>query len=236
MKQQAPLAHIQSLHQPEKVFIPQDWMNGYILGVQGGKEKVNQLIQNLQKHQVELSAIWIQDWVGKRQTPIGSRLQWDWRANDEYYPDLKTWIDSLHQENIKVLGYINPYFVEGGQQADIGISQGYFVKDAKGEAYKFKAGGFNAYMIDLSNNEARSWMKNIIQTNLLHNGFDGWMCDFGEWLPFSNIQVAEDFLQGFYHNDFPKLWTNLNWEAVDEFVQDKEALSSRDYVIYNRSW
>lgn len=216
-------------------FIPKTWMNGYILGVQGGKDKVSTLVKNLQSHGIQVSAIWIQDWVGKRQTAIGSRLQWDWRPNEEAYPNLKNWIDSLHHENIKVLGYINPYFVEGGLQSQEGIAKNYFVQNSIGTSYQFKAGGFEANMIDLSNKEARTWVKTIIKENILDNGFDGWMCDFGEWLPFTGISLKQDFFPNFYHNDFPSAWTNLNWEAAAEYAKENEK-ELNDFFIFNRSW
>ncbi|MGB1247325.1 MAG: alpha-glucosidase [Chitinophagales bacterium] len=200
----------------------EEWMYGYILGIQGGKEKVNQTILSMKGKGIEVNAVWIQDWVGKRKTPIGSRLQWDWKSNESYYPNIAEWIDSLHQENIKVLGYINPYFVEGGEQAEEGLANEYFVKTKDGEAYKFKAGGFNAYMLDLNNIEARDWVTNIINENLVGNGFDGWMCDFGEWYPFENLY--EEGYQFVYHNNYPREWVNLNLENRDSFF------------IFNRSW
>lgn len=213
----------------------QEWMQGFILGVQGGKMKVDSLINRLKYHNIEVSAIWIQDWVGKRQTKIGSRLQWDWRPNYLSYPNLESWIDSLQQQDIKVLAYINPYFVEGGLQTITGIDTAVFIKDSEGYPYKFKAGGFKAYMIDLSSRKAIVWMKNIIKNNLLLTGFDGWMCDFGEWLPFDNVQLANTTKTPMYHNDFPGQWLAVNYEALTEFCEEKK-LSSDDYFIFNRSW
>lgn len=201
-----------------------DWMYGYILGIQGGKDKVNATIKKMQAQGIKVSAIWIQDWVGKRQTSIGSRLQWDWRANESVYPNLKGWIDSLQQEDIRVLGYINPYFVEGGEQANYGLANDYFVKTDREEAYKFKAGGFNAYMIDLNNEAAKTWMKSIIETNLIGNGFDGWMCDFGEWFPLKGFSRSGDNM--ITHNQFSNFWVLLN----------QSFNASNDLFIFNRSW
>jgi alpha-glucosidase len=200
------------------------WMYQYVLGIQGGKTKVDNTIKKLQDQGIQIGAIWIQDWVGKRQTVIGSRLQWDWRANEYVYPNLKEWIDSLHQEDIRVLGYINPYFVEGGQQADFGLANDYFVKTDKEEAYKLKAGGFNAYMIDLNNNDANKWMKSIIKNNLIQNGFDGWMCDFGEWFPLRGFSRKNS--PRITHNNFAAAWVNLN----------QSLNTTQNLFIFNRSW
>lgn len=225
IQQASPLTTV-SQHNLARTTLLKDWMYGYILGVQGGKAKVESILDSLHHHNIKVSAIWIQDWVGKRQTSIGSRLQWDWTANETVYPNLKNWIDSLHQENIKVLGYINPYFVEGGAQAQEGIEKAYFTKNEDGSPYKFKAGGFNAYMLDLSNPATINWTKNIIKNNLINNGFDGWMCDFGEWLPFHPTLANNNVLD---HNTYPAEWLKLNWTAVKEVNKEK------DLFIFNRS-
>jgi alpha-glucosidase len=204
----------------------EDWMYQYILGIQGGKQKVDSILNRLQAQGIKIGAIWIQDWVGKRQTSIGSRLQWDWHANEEFYPNIEQWIDSLQQKDIRVLGYINPYFVEGGKQAAIGLEKDYFVQTEQEEAYKFKAGGFNAYMIDLNNQDARIWMKEIIQENIIKTGFDGWMCDFGEWFPLEGYS-KRNTLQ-FTHNLFPQEWFLLNRSATVD--------SQKEFFIFNRSW
>jgi len=225
IQQNTPLATVSPPNLARTTLL-KDWMYGYILGVQGGKEKVESILDSLHQNNIKVSAIWIQDWVGKRQTSIGSRLQWDWKANETVYPNLKNWIDSLHQQDIKVLGYINPYFVEGGAQAEEGIKNGYFTKNEDGSAYKFKAGGFNAYMLDLSNPATINWTKNIIKNNLINNGFDGWMCDFGEWLPFHPTLTNNDVLD---HNTYPAEWLKLNWTAAKEVNKEK------DLFIFNRS-
>ncbi|MGB1318624.1 MAG: hypothetical protein ACPG5W_10470, partial [Flavobacteriales bacterium] len=53
-----------------------DWTYGTILGIQGGAERVKQLVKEAKDYGNPISAIWIQDWVGKKQTRIGSRLPW----------------------------------------------------------------------------------------------------------------------------------------------------------------
>lgn len=205
-----------------------EWIyNGAILGLQGGKERVEEIIKISLNAGVPISAIWIQDWVGKRQTTIGSRLQWDWKANENVYPDTKNWIDSLSKEGIKVLGYINPYMVEGGQTADFAIKNNYIVKDSKGKPYKFKAGGFNAYMIDFTNPDAYLWYQSIIKNELIDKGFSGWMADFGEWLPF-DAQLHSKISPLQYHNQYPVDWIKLNREIID-----KE--SKNDFFIFNRA-
>jgi alpha-glucosidase len=35
---------------------------------------------------IKVSGLWIQDWAGKLVTPFGSRLFWNWRWNETWYP------------------------------------------------------------------------------------------------------------------------------------------------------
>ena len=56
-------------------------------------------------------------------------------------------------------------------------------------------------MIDLFKNEAFQWMKNIIQTNLVNQGFSGWMVDFAEWYPI--VDDSEIMIQMLkMHNEY----------------------------------
>jgi sulfoquinovosidase len=207
--------------------LPDFVYNGAILGLQGGREKVERIIKETLAHGTPVSAIWIQDWVGKRKTAIGSRLQWDWQANEEVYPDFKNWCDSLINEGIKVLGYINPYMVEGGVATQTALQNKYIVHDKNNKPYKFKAGGFKAYMIDMTNPEAYEWYQNIILENMLGQGLSGWMADFGEWLPF-DAKLHSGIDAATYHNQYPVEWTKLNREAVE-----KSGL--KEIFIFNRS-
>ena len=66
-----------------------DWIyNGAILGVQGGTERSFGLTDLSIKNGIKVCGIWCQDWEGKRETSFGKRLQWDWRWNEEMYPNL----------------------------------------------------------------------------------------------------------------------------------------------------
>ena len=61
-----------------------DWaMRGLWLGVQGGTDRAVAMERRCRDAGLDLSAVWIQDWEGKRVTSFGSRLQWDWRWNRE---------------------------------------------------------------------------------------------------------------------------------------------------------
>ncbi len=192
-----------------------DWAAGTILGVQGGREKVEEILAAAVKAGNPITAIWIQDWVGRRMTSFGSQLWWRWLPDEKAYPDFRNWVQLLAFRGIKVLGYINPFLADEGPIFDEAKLQGYLVRNAKGEPYKIQTAGFPAYLIDLSNARARDFLKNIIKQNLLANGLAGYMADFGEWLPFDAVLASGESAE-LWHNRYPVEWARLNREAIRE--------------------
>ncbi|MBE7004979.1 MAG: alpha-glucosidase, partial [Ruminococcaceae bacterium] len=190
-----------------------DWaMKGLWLGVQGGTERATALEKRCLDHGVDLSAVWIQDWEGKRVTSFGKRLQWDWRWNPELYPGLDQVI--CEDKNAAWMGYINPYLVEGGQLFREAAEKRYFVRRADGSDYLFDFGEFNCGVVDLTMPEAFAWYKQVIRNNLIGMGFKGWMADFGEYLPADAVCFGGSGLT--LHNEWPALWARCNREAVEE--------------------
>ncbi|MBE7009377.1 MAG: alpha-glucosidase [Ruminococcaceae bacterium] len=189
-----------------------DWaMKGLWLGVQGGTERATSLEKRCRDHGVDLSAVWIQDWEGKRVTSFGKRLQWDWRWNPEMYPGLDR---VIREDDIAWMGYINPYLVEGGQLFREAAEKRYFVRRADGSDYLFDFGEFDCGVVDLTMPEAFAWYKNVIRENLIGLGFRGWMADFGEYLPADAVCCGGSGLS--LHNEWPALWAKCNREAVEE--------------------
>ncbi|MEA2071849.1 MAG: alpha-glucosidase [Asgard group archaeon] len=194
-----------------------DWiMKGLVLGVQGGKEIVNEKIKTCHQYDILLNSIWCQDWVGERYTSFGKQLFWDWIFDETLYPKLPDFIKELHKMNIKFLGYINPFLALEGRLYHEASEKNYLVtKHDSDEEYHVTITTFPAAILDLTNPEAVLWIKKIIKENLIKIGLDGWMADFGEYLPadahlFSNENAEE------YHNQYPVDWAKLNYETLEE--------------------
>ena len=191
-----------------------DWaMKGLWLGIQGGTERSVSYAKKCIERGVDISAVWIQDWEGKRITSFGKRLQWDWRWNKELYPDLDKVIES--DKSIRWLGYINPYLVKGGVLFAEATEKGYFVKRTDGSDYLFDFGEYDCGVVDLTMPEAFEWYKNVIKNNMLALGLRGWMADFGEYLP-ADCVCANGETGMTAHNEWPMLWAKCNYEAVKE--------------------
>ena len=75
-------------------------------------------------------------------------------------------------------------------------------------------GGLNAAMVDITNPEAKAWLKSLIQTHI-DLGVSGWLADFGETIPYDAV-LFNGVLAGKYHNQYVDDWVSLNRELIDE--------------------
>ena len=190
-----------------------DWaLRGIWLGVQGGTQRATELLDRCRKGGMDVSAVWIQDWEGRRITSFGKRLQWDWRWDERSYHGLDKVIAA--DPGTRWMGYINPYLVEGGVLFNEARSKGYFVKRPDGGDYLFDFGEYDCGVVDLTLPAAFEWYKNVIKTNLIGLGFRGWMADFGEYLPADWVCHGGSGME--MHNKWPLLWAKCNREAVEE--------------------
>lgn len=195
-----------------------DWIyQGLIIGVQGGNERSFGLMEKTLEHGIKVSGVWCQDWAGKRVTSFGKRLQWDWHYHKEMYADLPKHIEELHQRGIRFLGYINPYLVEGGELYRRGKEAGVFAKRKDGSEYLVDFGEFNCGVVDFTDPKAYAWFKDeVIKKCSLDIGIDGWMADFGEYLPTDDLVLANGKSPMLEHNHWPALWAKCNYDAVEE--------------------
>ena len=200
--------------------LPEWAVKGLWLGVQGGTDAVRSIEEKCLRGGMDISAVWIQDWEGRRVTSFGKRLCWDWRWNRELYPGLDALIAADAQEGRRWMGYINPYLVKGGILFARAEEKGYFVKTADGSDYLFDFGEFDCGVVDLTFPDAFEWYKGVIRENLIGLGFKGWMADFGEYLPADCVCFGGSGLE--LHNKWPLLWAMCCREAVRDAGMEGE--------------
>ncbi|MFT4145402.1 MAG: alpha-glucosidase [Mobilitalea sp.] len=193
-----------------------DWIyQGAILGVQGGTERSFQLVDRSLRNGIKVAGVWCQDWEGKLETSFGLRLRWHWQWNKEMYPNLPEKIKEYKEKGIRFLGYINPYLLQGTPLYEEGKAKGYFATKEDGSEYVVDFGEFYCGVVDLTNPDAYEWYKNNIKRDLIAFGLDGWMADFGEYLP-TDLKLSNGVSPMLEHNKWPVRWAKCNYEALEE--------------------
>ncbi|WP_368503184.1 alpha-glucosidase [Alkalihalophilus sp. As8PL] len=193
-----------------------DWTyEGIWLGIQGGTEKVQEKIDHALSKGLKVGAVWCQDWQGKRITSFGKRLMWNWKWNPEEYPNLDTKIHEWKSQGIKFLGYINPYVAVEGHLYKEAKEKGYLATKEDGSDYVVDFGEFYCGVVDFTNEEAHRWYVSVIKENLINFGLDGWMADFGEYLP-TDVKLSNGVSAKVMHNAWPAMWAKANHDALKE--------------------
>ncbi len=195
--------------------LPEWAYNGAILGIQGGTEAVLAKLKKSDSFGMKVAGVWCQDWEGARITMFGKQLMWNWKWDSEHYKDLDKELPKLKEKGIKFLGYCNPFLAIEKDLYEFAASKGYCVKDKDGKDYLVKITTFPAAMVDLTNPDAYEWIKSVIKDNMIGFGLDGWMADFGEYLPTDCVLYSGEDAQK-VHNTWPVLWARANREAVEE--------------------
>jgi alpha-glucosidase len=219
-----------------------DWtQHGAVLGLEGGTDVVTEQVTRMLAGGTAVVGVWLQDWVGRRHSWDGDRLIWNWQLDPATYPN---WTQMVRAWNaarppaspeIRVLTYLNPFFSDPSNFTDTGragfrnffaegLARGYFVQrpaaDGAGtEPYLQQSLSITFATLDVTNAAAVRWMQAIIRDEVLNaTGAAGWMCDFGEYLPFDAVfpAAAAPTEAAALHNAFPEHWARLTAEALQQ--------------------
>ncbi|MCB9642966.1 MAG: alpha-glucosidase [Myxococcales bacterium] len=219
-----------------------DWiLQGAVIGMQGGTQAVRKALQDLKKHDTPISAFWLQDWVGQRKTSFGKQLWWNWELDRDRYPQWTQLRGELQKAGARVMTYINPFLVDM-RHKDVASNKkrfrrnlfkeaqdaGYLIKDHHNKPYMIPNTSFSAGLLDLTNPQARTWIKKVIKDEMIRVGSSGWMADFGEALPYDARLFSKES-PSTYHNRYPEEWAKVNREAIEE------AKRGGDIVFFMRS-
>jgi len=217
---------------------PPDWVNGgAIVALARDLATSRSIVEQLRAGGVKIAAVWNQTWSGKVETFIGEQVLWNWVLNERAHPGWSTWVSDLASKGARALCYVNPMLVDPPASAGPvsrnlfreARDRGYLVARADRTPYLLEVTAFDAGLIDLTNPDARAWMKQVLRDEVIGKGrCSGWMVDFGEALPF-DAHLASGVSAASYHNRYPVEWMRLNREAIEE------AGKLGDILTFNRS-
>ncbi len=213
--------------------VPPAWAFSPWIGMQGGRDAVLAEVQALEDAEVPFSAVWVQDWIGGR-IIIGDiyDLNYRWVADETQYPDLEGLVSDLHarsiggRDGVRFLAYANSFVIEGLDHFDEMAAMG-LLPTQDGMPYAFPITVARGSVADFTNPATYDYVNGYLREMVSRYGFDGWMADFGEWLPPDATIFAGD--AALVHNDYPRLWHHASREVFDELRPDG------DWVVFSRS-
>ena len=201
---------------PPRMYLP-DWcLDGMIIAVQGGTDKMIAKAFAMLDAGVKISAVWSQDWCGENRTIMGKQVWWNYEYDDKLYHHLPEAIKRLESRGVHFLAYLNPYLVKGSRLYKKCAERGWLITNRDGSICHMKSTTFDAGMLDLTDPEAVKFIKEVlIKKNMLDIGIKGWMADFGEYLPTDCVLHDGDPAE--LHNLWPVIWARINREAIEEY-------------------
>jgi alpha-glucosidase (family GH31 glycosyl hydrolase) len=217
--------------------LPEWILGGAVVGLQGGTDKVLDVYDELEALGTPVAALWLQDWVGQRETSFGTQLWWNWELDEDHYRGWEQLREQLERDDVRLMTYIGPWLADDVKKEkenhrrnlfEEAAKNGYLVNNRDGEPYRVKTTDFSAAFVDLTNPEARTWFKDVIKRELIGNGASGWMADFGEGLPYDAVLFSGADPES-YHNRYAEEWAEINREAI------QEAGRGEDIVFFNRA-
>jgi len=98
------------------------------------------------------------------------------------FPDPEGLLRRLHERDLKVCVWINPYIAQRSHLFDEGRELGYLVKNPDGSVWQWDMWQAGMALVDFTNPEAVDWYQGKLRT-LLDMGVDCFKTDFGERIP-----------------------------------------------------
>ena len=207
--------------------IPAPWVFAPWNDAIHGHEEVLRIARLLREHNIPSSVIWTEDWVGGRWNVGGYHLHYHWEPDLELYPDLPALSDELHQMGFRFLAYFNPFVAKQYPEWEEAVSGGFLMTRTDGEVYEFVSPmGDSASLVDVTKPEGVEWLHSYL-SKAEELGFDGWMSDFGEWVPFDGVFGLGSGAT--LHNQYPLFWQRAHRSFWEERRPDG------DFAFFSRS-
>jgi alpha-glucosidase len=193
---------------------PPAWGLGSWVDAVGGSERVREVAAMVREAGAAVSAVWSEDWKGFEMQTTGYRLSNEWFLDRELYPDAEAIDAELEAAGLKWLAYFSAFVAEDTVTWDDAMEADVLIKDETGEPYTFLGVSLKwTSLVDYTHPDALDWSVAWMR-DCLEIGFDGWMADYGEWLPHDAVLWEDDDSLA-QHNRYPELWQTANLAAID---------------------
>ncbi|WP_029262307.1 MULTISPECIES: alpha-xylosidase [unclassified Microbacterium] len=155
-------------------------------------------------------------------------FQWcDFEWDPRVFPDPEGMLGRLHDKDLRVCVWINPYIAQRSPLFREAADQGFLVKRADGSVWQWDLWQAGMGLVDFTNPDATAWYQSKLR-GLVAQGVDCFKTDFGERIP-TDVVWADGADPERMHN----LYTDLYNRAVFDVLT--ETRGAGDAVLFARS-
>jgi alpha-D-xyloside xylohydrolase len=152
-----------------------------------------------------------------------SDFSWDPRT----FPDPVGMLKRLHEKNLHVCVWINPYIAQRSPLFAEAKALGYLVRRTNGDVWQWDLWQAGMALVDFTNPLATKWYQDKLRV-LLDQGVDSFKTDFGERIPL-DVEYFDGSEPARMHNYYPMLYNRAVFDLLEE------VRGTGDAVLFARS-
>ena len=145
-------------------------------------------------------------------------FEWDPRV----FPDPVGMLKRLHEKELKVSAWINPYIGQRSALFSEAADAGYLVRRADGSVWQWDMWQAGMGLVDFTNPAATAWFQAKLRV-LLEQGVDAIKTDFGERVP-TDVVWSDGSDPAAMHNYYTQLYNQAVFDVLREVRGDGEAV------------
>ncbi|PVE97205.1 alpha-xylosidase [Microbacterium sp. TPD7012] len=145
-------------------------------------------------------------------------FEWDPRV----FPDPEGMLGRLHDKDIRVCVWINPYIAQRSPLFREAADQGFLVRRADGSVWQWDLWQAGMGLVDFTNPDATAWYQSQLRA-LIAQGVDCFKTDFGERIP-TDVVWADGADPERMHNLYTELYNRAVFEVLTDVRGDGEAV------------
>lgn len=155
-------------------------------------------------------------------------FQWtDFEWDRKMFPDPIGLLRKLHERNLHVSVWINPYIAQKSPAFREGLQNDYFLKRKDGSVWQCDVWQAGMAIVDFTNPEARKWYQEKLR-GLMRMGVDCFKTDFGENIPVDDVSWFDGSDPYLMHNYYTYIYNKAVFGVVQEEKGD-------DAMVFTRS-
>jgi alpha-D-xyloside xylohydrolase len=145
-------------------------------------------------------------------------FEWDPRV----FPDPEGMLARLHDKNLHVSVWINPYIAQRAEIFAEAKDAGYLVKKANGDVWQWDMWQAGMGLVDFTNQDATRWFQDKLRV-LFAQGVDAIKTDFGERIP-TDVVWHDGSSPEVMHNWYAQLYNAAVFEVLEEHRGEGDAV------------